>query len=80
MGYQPLEDLLPRANMSIYRLVRLASKRAQELSENGARLVTVPLDQKLTTTALEEIMQGKVIDKLVVDNQDAAIAAAKKKK
>lgn len=77
MGYQPLEDLLPRANMSIYRLVRLASKRASELSENAAKLVNVPAEQKLTTTALEEILQGKVIDKLVVDNE---AAAAKKKK
>jgi len=77
MGYQPLEDLLPRANMSIYRLVRLASKRASELSENSAKLVSVPSEQKLTTTALEEILQGKVIDKLVVDME---VAAAKKKK
>lgn len=77
MGYQPIEDLLPRSNFSIYRLVRLASKRALELSENGAKLVNAPLDQKLTTTALEEIKQGKVVDKLVVDME---IAAAKKKK
>ena len=77
MGYQPLEDLLPRANYSIYRLVRLASKRALELSEQGVNMVGAPLDQKLTTTALEEIKQGKVIDKLVVDME---IAAAKKKK
>lgn len=76
MGYQPLEDLLPKANMSIYRLVRLASKRASELSENAAKLVQVPSEQKLTTTALEEILQGKVIDKAVVD---AEIAAKKKK-
>ena len=80
MAYQPLEDLLPRANNSIYRLVRLASKRAQELSENGGKLITSPLDQKLTTTALEEIRQGRVIDKLVVDMEVAATAAAKKKK
>jgi DNA-directed RNA polymerase omega subunit len=80
MAYQPLEDLLPRANFSIYRLVRLASKRSQELSENGGKLVNAPLDQKLTTTALEEIRQGKVVDSLVVDMENAAIAAAKKKK
>jgi DNA-directed RNA polymerase omega subunit len=80
MGYQPLEELLPRASGSIYRLVRLASKRALELSENSARLVNVPSEQKLTTTALEEIRQGKVIDKRVADAQDAEAAAAKKKK
>ena len=77
MGYQPLEHLLPRANNSIYRLVRLASKRALELSENSAKLVSAPSEQKLTTTALEEIKQGMVVDKLVVDMQEAA---AKKKK
>ncbi|MBF0490817.1 MAG: DNA-directed RNA polymerase subunit omega [Candidatus Omnitrophica bacterium] len=77
MGYQPLEDLLPRANNSIYRLVRLASKRALELSENAPRLVVAPSEQKLTTLALEEIKQGRVIDKLVVDME---IAAAKKNK
>lgn len=76
MGYQPLEDLLPKANMSIYRLVRLAAKRASELSENSPKLVQVPSEQKLTTTALEEILQGKVIDKAVAD----AETAAKKKK
>ena len=77
MGYQPLEELLPRANYSIYRLVRLASKRALELSENGAKLVSAPAEQKLTTTALEEIKQGRVIDKEVADAQDEA---RKKKK
>jgi DNA-directed RNA polymerase omega subunit len=76
MGYQPLEELLPRANNSIYRLVRLASKRALELSENGAKLVSATAEQKLTTVALEEIRQGKVIDKQVVDAQEAS----KKKK
>ena len=80
MAYQPLEELLPRSNYSIYRLVRLASKRALELSETGAKLVAAPAEQKLTTTALEEIRQGKVVDKLVVDMQEAADKADKKKK
>lgn len=63
MAYQPLEELLPKANFSIYRLVRLASKRALEISETGAKLITVPSEQKITTTALEEIRQGKVYEK-----------------
>ncbi len=67
MTYQPLEELLPRANYSVYRLVRLASKRALEISETGAKLITVPSEEKLTTTAFEEIRQGLVVDKLVVD-------------
>ncbi|MEI7998786.1 MAG: DNA-directed RNA polymerase subunit omega [Candidatus Omnitrophota bacterium] len=77
MSYQPLEELLPRANFSIYRLVRLASKRALEISETGAKLVDAPSEQKITTTALEEIRQGKVVLKSVADAQ---AAAAKKNK
>ena len=73
--YQPLEDLLPQSNYSIYRLVRLASMRAVELSEKGSKLVAAPAEQKVTTTALEEIKQGKVIDKIVAD----ALAEAPKK-
>jgi DNA-directed RNA polymerase omega subunit len=69
MGYQPLEELLPKTNFSIYRLVRLASKRSLELSENGAKLVHAPLNQKLTTTALEEIRAGKVVDKITVSDK-----------
>lgn len=62
MAYQPLEDLLPKADFSIYRLVRLASKRALEISETGANLISAPLGQKIATTALEEIRYGKVYD------------------
>ena len=63
MAYQPLEELLPKANYSIYRLVRLASKRALEISETGMKMITVPSEQKITTTAMEEIRQGKVYEK-----------------
>ena len=42
MGYQPLEDLLPKANYSIYKLVRLASIRATELAEGKPRLIENP--------------------------------------
>lgn len=68
MGYQPLEELLPRSKWSIYRLVRLASKRALEISETGAKLVSAPAEQKITTIALEEIRQGKVLDKTIAEN------------
>ena len=63
MAYQPLEELLPKASMSIYRLVRLASIRATELATTGVKLVQAPADQKLTTTALDEIRAGRVIEK-----------------
>lgn len=73
MSYQPLEELLPKANNSVYRLVRLASLRATELAATGARLVNVPAEQKLATTALDEIRAGKVIEKggdRGLENQD----------
>ena len=63
MAYQPLEELLPKASNSVYRLVRLASMRATELATTGVRLVNVPADQKLATTALDEIRAGRVIEK-----------------
>ena len=63
MAYQPLEELLPKAGMSVYRLVRLASMRATELATTGVRLVNVPADQKLATTALDEIRAGRVVEK-----------------
>jgi DNA-directed RNA polymerase subunit K/omega len=63
MSYQPLEELLPKASNSVYRLVRLASIRATELAATGVKLVHVPTDQKLATTALDEIRVGRVIEK-----------------
>ena len=63
MAYQPLEELLPKASMSVYRLVRLASMRATELAATGVRLVPGPADQKLATTALDEIRAGKVTER-----------------
>ncbi len=64
MAYQPLEDLLPKANNSVYRLVRLASVRAMELAGSAAKLVQAPAEQKLATTALDEIRAGKVTEKI----------------
>lgn len=69
MQYQPLEELLPRADWSIYRLVRMASKRALELSDGRKCLVENPDSDKVTTQALEEIRQGKVESKEVADRQ-----------
>ena len=61
MGYQPLEDLLPKANYSIYKLVRLASIRATELAEGKPRLIEHPSSEKVATIALEEVAAGKVV-------------------
>ncbi|MDE2027901.1 MAG: DNA-directed RNA polymerase subunit omega [Candidatus Omnitrophica bacterium] len=70
MSYQPLEELLPRASNSVYRLVRLASVRAGELASTGVKLVSAPAEQKLATTALDEIRAGKVQDKGVADPKE----------
>ncbi|MBI4309471.1 MAG: DNA-directed RNA polymerase subunit omega [Candidatus Omnitrophica bacterium] len=63
MGYQPLEELLPKSGWSVYKLVRIASKRALEISETGAKLIQVPINTKLATIALEEIHMAKVVEK-----------------
>jgi DNA-directed RNA polymerase omega subunit len=78
MAYQPLEELLPKANNSVYRLVRLASKRAGELANTGAKLVEVPADQKLATTALDEIRAGMVIEKDLETSGNAKEGKSKK--
>ena len=60
MAYHPIEDLLPRAGGSVYRLVRMAANRALELSEGKVPLIENSVSDKHATTALEEIRQGKV--------------------
>jgi DNA-directed RNA polymerase omega subunit len=60
MGYQPLEKLLPQANMSIYKLIITASKRSLELAEGMPKLIENPSTDKPATVALEEIVAGKV--------------------
>ena len=64
---QPIEDLLPKAGDSVYRLVRMASNRALELSEGKKCLVENPTNDKSTTRALEEIHAGRVVFK---DSED----------
>ena len=63
MGYQPLEELLPKAGGSIYKLVKLAANRAMELAEGKPKLIPSPSSDKVTTIALEEIMNSKVVIK-----------------
>ncbi len=63
MAYQPLEHLLPKAAGSVYKLVRMASNRSLEISNTGTRLVQMPMNTKLTTVALNEIRNAKVVEK-----------------
>ena len=62
MAYVPIEELLKRCG-SVYRLVILAAKRAKEITEGSTPLVDAP-QRKVTSVALEEILQGKVLYKV----------------
>jgi DNA-directed RNA polymerase omega subunit len=69
MADLPMEDLLPRAGHSIYKLVRMAAIRALDLSD-GKRCLAENIDtEKFTTMALEEIAQGKIELKGISDRK-----------
>jgi len=72
MAYQPLEDLLPKSNYSIYKLILLAAKRATELADGMPKLIDFPTSQKATTIAFEEIKAGKVELKEVAEGRRGA--------
>ncbi len=77
MAYQPIEELLPKSDYSIYKLVRLAAKRSLELADGSPKLIDgVSADAKTPTVALDEIRAGKVVLKSVA----AEFAPAKGKK
>lgn len=56
----PIEELLPRSNYSMYKLVSMASVRALELSDGKRCLAEGINTEKFTTMALHEIAQGKI--------------------
>ena len=58
MAQVPIEGLLKQCG-SVYRLVILAAKRAKELADGAPPLVETE-HRKVTSVALEEILQGKV--------------------
>ncbi len=62
MSEVQIEGLLKRCR-SVYKLVILAAKRAKEVSDGAPALVEAP-PQKVTSIALEEILQGKVLYKV----------------
>ena len=75
-----IENLLSRAEGSVYKLVRMASMRALELAEGRPKLVENITTDKLTTIALEEIYQGKVETKGSADNRAKEEKARAKEK
>ena len=59
MSYIPLEKLVTKNQMSLYRLVLAAAARANELAQGAQPLIDTP-SKKVTTIALEEFAGGKV--------------------
>ena len=59
MQQAPIDELLKRCP-SIYKLVVIAAKRAKELSEGAPKLVETD-HKKVSSIALEEIRQGRVV-------------------
>lgn len=71
MRHQPLERLLPQANHSVYKLVRMAARRAMELVDGNPKLVEASPSTKVTTIALNEIAAGRVVLKEVAEQVEA---------
>ena len=65
----PTEVLINKIG-SVYKLVIIAAKRAIELGAGAARLVNMPADTKLTTIALQEILEGKISMKIKDKKED----------
>ena len=60
MDYIPIEQLLDKANNSMYKLVMLAAKRTLEIAEGQPKLVSGNFSLKPSSIALAEIAEGKV--------------------
>lgn len=80
MVYQPVEQLLPKVGGNVYKLSTLAFRRALELANGQPKLIEAPLNEKLATTALREIIAGKVVSKEYADAAAESVKADKKKK
>lgn len=60
MDYIPIEQLLDKADNSMYKLVILAAKRTLEIAEGQPRLIEANSSLRPSNIALQEIAQGKV--------------------
>ena len=76
MAQVAIEELLKRCG-SVYKLVLLSAKRAKEIAEGSPALVETS-SRKATSTALEEILQGRVLYK--TDEADSAPAKGRRAK
>jgi len=55
---------------SLYRLVNLAAKRANQLHKPDARSLVSPISRKPVITSLQEILEGKVWHRTGGENAD----------
>lgn len=64
-----MDDLLKKAKMdNKYQLVRLAMKRVRQLIKEKERISLINSNEKLTSIALREIIEGKLkTESLIVD-------------
>lgn len=63
MSYLPREKIFKK-NDSIFKVTTIAARRAIELN-NGAEKLIKTLSKKISTIALEEIIQGKITYKIL---------------
>ena len=77
MVYLPLEKLLPQAVHSTYKLTRMVAARALEIGEGAAKLVESTANEKPATTAMREVIAGKVMTKEAADLKKKTAKAAK---
>ena len=77
MAKTPVEELLKQCP-SIYKLVVVAAKRAKELAEGAPKLIESDV-KKITSIALEEIRQRKVMYKPNEDDEAKSSAKTKKR-
>ena len=64
------EDLLSKVGGNVFQLVRIAANRALELDSGKPSLISNFSSDKVTTIALEEIVQGKVVLKSKKTKED----------
>jgi len=60
VAYVVRENLLKNAHDSLYKLVIIASRRAQELGAGSEKLVEATVNTKITSIALKEISENKI--------------------
>jgi DNA-directed RNA polymerase subunit K/omega len=59
--YVALEKLIDKTNGNLYKLVHLVSRRALALAEGAPKTIEAPSELKVTTLAMMEIAQDKIV-------------------